>query len=100
MRYCGIMRHICLNWGFFFKLFDVRTIRSQLSTHELMLLYYNCISRIGKRNFKALVEQYEMLDNLNPRLLPYPNDEDVSRSLFAEGTFGISGNPDEASEGP
>ncbi len=42
---------------------------AQLSSHELALLFYNCLSEYGERRFKPLVEQFGILENLSTRLL-------------------------------
>lgn len=39
-------------------------VRSQLSTYEHLLLFYNCHSDYGKERFKPLLEEFSMLDNM------------------------------------
>ncbi|SDD20342.1 Putative phage abortive infection protein [Williamwhitmania taraxaci] len=39
-------------------------LRSQFSTYEHLLLFYNCISEFGNEKFKPLIIEYSMLDNL------------------------------------
>lgn len=39
-------------------------VRAQLSTYELLLLFYNCVSPQGEEKFKPLVEQYAFLKNV------------------------------------
>ena len=39
--------------------------RAQLSTDEHVALFYNAIGRIGRRRFKALIEEYHLLENLH-----------------------------------
>lgn len=46
-------------------------VRAQLSSVELQLLFYNCLSRFGSENFKPLVEKYGLLKPL-PALDPSP----------------------------
>ena len=36
-------------------------IRAQLSTHEQLLLFYNCLSDYGYEKFKPLIETYDLL---------------------------------------
>lgn len=48
-------------------------VRSQLSAYEQVLLFYNCLSSLGKRKFKPLVEKYAMLENMPQKLLIAPN---------------------------
>lgn len=38
-------------------------VRAQLSSDELLLLFYNCLSEYG-RKFKPLIEKHEMLQNM------------------------------------
>lgn len=40
-------------------------VRAQLSTFELTLLFYNCLSRYGRQKFKPYVEHYHLLKNLD-----------------------------------
>lgn len=44
-------------------------IRAQLSSYELALLFYNCLSRFGIDDFKPLVEKYSLLHNMGKDLL-------------------------------
>lgn len=39
-------------------------VRSQLSTYEHVLLFYNCLSNYGEENFKPLVIEYSLLNNM------------------------------------
>ena len=39
-------------------------LKAQLSTYELALLFYNCLSSYGSKKFKPLVEKYQMVKNL------------------------------------
>jgi hypothetical protein len=39
-------------------------VRAQLSDNELLLLFYNSLSKNGVEKFKPLVEEYQLLDNL------------------------------------
>lgn len=41
----------------------LRLVRAQLSDQELLLLFYNCLSTQGD-NFRGLVEEFSLLDNL------------------------------------
>jgi len=40
-------------------------VRAQLSSYELLLLFYNCVSPWGSEKFKPLVEEYALLENLS-----------------------------------
>lgn len=44
-------------------------VRAQLSSHELVLIFYNIISKYGKEKFKPLVEKYSLLKNMDPKLV-------------------------------
>lgn len=44
-------------------------IRAQLSSFELGLLFYNCLSEMGKEKFKPLVEEFGLLKNLDKTIL-------------------------------
>ena len=39
-------------------------LRAQLSSDELALLFFNCISDLGSKRFKLLVERYSLLEHL------------------------------------
>lgn len=51
------------------KRFYTNLIRAQLSSYELALLFYNCLSDLGREKFKPLVEEYSLLKNLPKGLL-------------------------------
>jgi len=38
-------------------------VRAQLSSHELLLLFYNCLSTPGQK-FKPFIEKYQLLKNM------------------------------------
>lgn len=42
-------------------------VRAQLSTYELLLLFYNCLSEHGIEKFKLLIEGFSVFKNLNLR---------------------------------
>lgn len=44
-------------------------VRATLSRHELIWLYYNGISSVGKQKFKKLIERYSLLKNIREDLL-------------------------------
>jgi hypothetical protein len=39
-------------------------VRAQLSSHELLMLFYNCLTRLGEEKFKPLLERYALLKNM------------------------------------
>ncbi len=47
-------------------------VRAQLSSHELLLLFYNCLSNYGQK-FKPLIETYHLLKNMPDRELLHKN---------------------------
>lgn len=47
----------------------VSLVRAQLSAHEHLLLFYNCLGKHGIQKFKPLVERYALLENLPQDLL-------------------------------
>jgi len=64
------------------KQFYVNLLRAQLSSHELTLMFYNCLSELGITKFKLLVEEFALLENMN--------QTKVSRehlSLYRDGAF-------------
>ena len=42
-----------------------RIIRAQLSSHELVILFYNCLGERGRKKFKPLVEKWSLLENMD-----------------------------------
>lgn len=65
------------------KQFYVNLLRAQLSSMELINLFYNCLSEYGKEQFKPLVEKYALLENMDFSLL----FEDTHKSLYADSAF-------------
>jgi hypothetical protein len=60
-------------------------LRSLLSSHELVLIFYNGISENGKEKFKPLIEKYSFLKNMNWELLYTKTDIDMYNELaFAD----------------
>lgn len=59
-------------------------VRAQLSSFELVLLFYNCISSHGNKDFKPLVEEYSLL-----KALPKTNtlDFEACRSNYSSNAF-------------
>lgn len=44
-------------------------VRATLSRYELIWLYYNCLSDVGRQKFKKLIETYSLLKNMREDLL-------------------------------
>jgi len=42
-------------------------IRAQLSHDELRLIFYNCLSEMGRERFRPLIEKYALFEQLSPR---------------------------------
>ena len=42
----------------------INILRAQLSSSELYLLFYNCLSKYGSQKFKPYVEQFGLLENI------------------------------------
>ena len=61
----------------------INILRAQLSSAELTLLFYNCISKYGSEKFKLLVEKFGLLENMDFSKLHDPKH----RELFKESAF-------------
>jgi hypothetical protein len=59
-------------------------IRAQLSSYEVALLFYNCLSELGSEKFKPLVERYAMLKHLPREALFH---EDRAAMHYSPGAF-------------
>ena len=44
-------------------------VRAQLSSYELVLLFYNGLSKFGREKFKPLIENYSLLKNMDESLV-------------------------------
>jgi Putative phage abortive infection protein len=40
-------------------------VEAQLSSYELLVVFYNCLSEMGREKFKPLVIEYELLKHLS-----------------------------------
>jgi hypothetical protein len=49
-------------------------LRAQLSVNELALPFYNCLSDLGRKKFKDLVEEFALLENLSDGVLMREDD--------------------------
>jgi hypothetical protein len=61
----------------------INILRAQLSSSELTLLFYNCISKYGSEKFRPLVEKCGLLENMDFSTLLDPKH----RELFNESAF-------------
>jgi len=66
------------------KKFYTNIIRAQLSSNELMLIFYNCISELGNEKFKPLVEEFSLLKTIPRATLPNKN----LLQLYSPSAFG------------
>ncbi|HBI7022508.1 putative phage abortive infection protein [Clostridium perfringens] len=51
------------------KKYFASLLRAQLSNYELIFIYYNCTSDLGKDKFKNLIQKYHILKNINKDLV-------------------------------
>lgn len=65
--------------------FYTNLVRSQLSSYEVVLLFYSCLSDFGRAKFKPLVEEFALLEAL-PRALLIDSREHLL--LYEAGAFG------------
>lgn len=61
----------------------INILRAQLSSSELNLLFYNCLSKYGNLKFKPFIEQYGLLENMT---FSYLIDQ-RHRELYKESAF-------------
>lgn len=61
-----------------------RIVRAQLSSYELLLLFYNSLQEDYKK-FKVLIERYALLENMDLSLLIKPDDH---VKLYDESAYG------------
>ncbi len=57
-------------------------VRSGLSQYELIMLFYNCLSKHGKDKFKPLIEKYALFNNLRTELLAQREEQVLYTSKF------------------
>lgn len=60
-------------------------LRAQLSSYELVLLFYNCLSDLGNEKFKPLIEEYSLLKNMPKNLLLNLSEHE---GLYDEKAYG------------
>ncbi|MDF1726113.1 MAG: putative phage abortive infection protein [Sulfitobacter sp.] len=61
----------------------VKVLRASLSDYELLLMYYNCVSSVGKK-FEHYITKYELFDNLPVSKLFHTDH----LSFYPEAAFG------------
>jgi hypothetical protein len=67
------------------KRFYTNLIRAQMSSFELLLLFYNCLSEMGREKFKPLIEKYALLKTMPRNELLEPAAES---GLYDPGAYG------------
>lgn len=65
------------------KKFYTNLIRAQLSTHEVLIIFYDCLSDLGSEKFKPLIEEFALLKIVTEEILIDPYDY----SLFAKSAY-------------
>jgi hypothetical protein len=66
----------------------IKLIRAQLSSYELVLLFYNCLSKVGFHSLKPLVERYALFKNIDEDLL----FDAVHKRKYSVTAFGRPGS--------
>ncbi len=66
------------------KRFYTNLVRAQISSYELVIIFYNCLSAVGEEKFKPLVEKYALLKAL-PSSLIHKYDE--LAGLYEAGAY-------------
>lgn len=67
------------------KRYDYACImRASLSQYELIMLFYNCLSRNGREKFKPLIERYAIFNNLRVELLATDREKELYASKFED----------------
>lgn len=61
-------------------------LRAQLSVNEMTLLFYNCLSTLGREKFKPLIEEYSLLKGIPETMLVNIH---YHKKLYAETAFGV-----------
>lgn len=65
------------------KQFYINLVRAQLSSHEHVMLFYNCLSQFGAEKFKPLVEEFGLLEHFPENLLLAPSH----KSLYSDAAY-------------
>lgn len=63
----------------------INILRAQLSSSELNLLFYNCLSKYGSQKFKPYVERFGLLENMELGHLLDRSHKD----LYEDSAFGV-----------
>ncbi len=69
------------------KHFYTNIVRAQLSSQELLLLFYNALSDLGNEKFKPLIEEFALLKTLPKKEL---FQSETHPKLYANSAYGNS----------
>ncbi len=72
------------------KSFYTNLVRAQLSSQELLLLFYNALSDLGSEKFKPLIEEFALLKTVPQNLLL---DNEAHPSLYSHGAYAKANPP-------
>lgn len=74
-------------------------VRATLSQYELIMLFYNCMSKNGREKFKPLIEKYAIFNNLRVELLATDKDKKLYATKFQDNyAFSQDENRDMSNE--
>jgi len=59
------------------KRFYSNLLRAQLSNHELVIIFYNCLTSYGNEQFRPLAIEYSLFNNLPEKLLLNPGHKQL-----------------------
>jgi hypothetical protein len=76
--------------------FYANLVRAQLSTFELLLLFYHCLSDKAGEGFKLLVEKYGMLKDVARDRLVNAKSDPISLDTGLSKMIGVQGGRDES----
>jgi hypothetical protein len=65
------------------KHFYTNLVRAQLSSQELLLLFYNALSDFGNEKFKPLIEEFALLKTVPQNLLI----DDTHHKFYANSAY-------------
>lgn len=72
------------------KSFYTNLVRAQLSSQELLLLFYNALSDMGIEKFKPLIEEFALLKTVPQNLLL---DKERHPALYSRGAYAKANPP-------
>jgi hypothetical protein len=69
---CALLEFVAANATIETSELYSNVIRAQLSTGEILLLFYTGLSELGNNKFKSLIEVYSLLEGLNKKAVAHP----------------------------